>query len=53
MAKNLSIEETADMLETEIEVIQQIYNIKTIHPEYGEQEIFEAIQQEKNCCASV
>lgn len=47
IAKNLTVEETADMLETDISVIKQIYDIKTSNPEYGEEEIFEAIQREK------
>ena len=44
IAKNLTVEETADMLETDIGIIQQIYDIKASHPEYGKKEIFEALQ---------
>lgn len=47
IAKNLTVEETADMLETDISVIKQIYDIKASNPEYGEEEIFEVIQREK------
>ena len=46
-SKNLPAEETAEMLETDISVIQQIYDIKAANPQYGEIEIFEAIQQAK------
>ena len=45
IAKNLTVEETADMLETDIGIIQQIYDIKASHPEYGEKEIFEVLKQ--------
>lgn len=44
IAKNLTAEETADMLETDICTIRQIYDIKAANPEYGEKEIFEALQ---------
>lgn len=44
IAKSLTVEETADMLETDIGIIKQIYDIKASHPEYGEKEIFEALQ---------
>ena len=47
IAKSLTVEETADMLETDISVIKRIYDIKTSNPEYGEKEIFEAMQKEK------
>lgn len=47
IAKNLPVEATADMLEMDISVIQQIYNIKASNPEYGEREIFEAMKKEK------
>ena len=47
IAKNLTVEETADMLETDISVIKRIYDIKASNPEYGEKEIFEAMQKEK------
>ena len=46
IAKSLTVEETADMLETDISVIKRIYDIKTSNPEYGEKEIFEAMQKE-------
>lgn len=46
-AKNLSAEETADMLETDISVIQQIYEIKAAHSNYGEKEILEIIRGQK------
>ena len=41
ISKKLSPEETADMLETDIGMIRQIYNIKAAHPECGEKEIYE------------
>ena len=46
IAKSLTVEETADMLETDISVIKRIYDIKASNPEYGEKEIFEAMQKE-------
>lgn len=45
--KNLTVEEIADMLEKDINVIQRIYDIKASNPECGEKEIFETIQKEK------
>lgn len=35
------------MLETDINFVQQIYDIKAANPEYEEKEIFEAIQKLK------
>ena len=47
IAKSLTVEETADMLETDSSVIKRIYDIKASNPGYGEKEIFEAMQKEK------
>ena len=47
ISKNLSVMEIADMLETDINFVQQIYDIKAANPEYEEKEIFEAIQKAK------
>lgn len=46
-AKNLPVTETADMLETDINLIQQIYDIKAANPGYGEKEIFDVIWKQK------
>ena len=46
-AKNLSVTETADILETDINLIQQIYDIKAANPEYAEKEIFDIIWGQK------
>lgn len=48
IAKNLSPEQTADMLEADINTIRQIYNIKAANPEYNEKEIYEAMQVGKS-----
>lgn len=48
IAKNLSPEQTADMLEADINIIRQIYNIKAANPEYNEKEIYEAMQVGKS-----
>lgn len=47
IAKNMTVDEIADMLETDCETIQQIYDIKTANPEYGEKEVFEMLQVKK------
>lgn len=44
IAKNVSPEQTADMLETDIDTIRRIYSIKAANPEYNEKEIYEAMQ---------
>ena len=46
-AKNMTIEETADILEKDISFIHRIYDIKAAHPAYGATEICEAIQKTK------
>ena len=47
IAKNLPVMEIADMLETDIDFVQQVYDIKAANPEYEEKEIFDVIQKSK------
>lgn len=47
ISKNVSPEQTADMLEADIDTIRQIYRIKASNPQYSEREIYKAMQAGK------